>query len=221
MVLQPGMKRFEKNARFLYDGLSTDLTERNVFRMPADMKEIIANATVSLLFDKEKSSKKLTVRQIVEECHITRQTFYYHFEDIPHLLQWIMIRGLNQMRDEALEHESAEEQLRYFLVVSIQIRPYLERTYNSSYAAELEHLMRGEVLKIAEEVAHEQNLYQRLSRDETRTALRYHAHALIGIVRDWTDADTQNLDQIVHTIYRIMSGQISIYGETDNPVPEN
>lgn len=54
--------------------------------MPVDMKEMMAEAVRKLLMDKK--VKKLTVKDIVEECQITRQSFYYHFEDIPALLQW-------------------------------------------------------------------------------------------------------------------------------------
>lgn len=49
--------------------------------MSVEMKEIIAESARTLIF--EKRVKKLTVKDIVEECNITRQTFYYHFEDIP------------------------------------------------------------------------------------------------------------------------------------------
>ena len=56
--------------------------------MPADMKQIIAQAAMNLLM--RRGVKKLTVKDIVEECHITRQAFYYHFEDIPELFRWIM-----------------------------------------------------------------------------------------------------------------------------------
>ena len=50
-----------------------------------DMKEIIAEAARKLIL--EKKVKKLTVKDIVEECQITRQAFYYHFEGIPDLIQ--------------------------------------------------------------------------------------------------------------------------------------
>ena len=45
--------------------------------MPVDMKETIAEAARTLLMEKRK--KKLTVKDIVDECSITRQAFYYHF----------------------------------------------------------------------------------------------------------------------------------------------
>ena len=56
-----------------------------------DMKEIIADAARKLIL--EKKVKKLTVKDIVEECQITRQAFYYHFEGIPDLIQWSMKQG--------------------------------------------------------------------------------------------------------------------------------
>ena len=42
---------------------------------------------MTLLMDK--NIKKLTVKNIVEECGITRQAFYYHFEDIYDLVRWM------------------------------------------------------------------------------------------------------------------------------------
>ena len=51
-----------------------------------DMKEIITEAARKLVL--EKKVKKLTVKDIVEECQITRQAFYYHFEGIPDMIQW-------------------------------------------------------------------------------------------------------------------------------------
>ena len=56
--------------------------------MAVDMKEMIAQAAGRLIL--EKKVKKLTVKDIVEECSITRQTVYYHFEAIPDLFRGIL-----------------------------------------------------------------------------------------------------------------------------------
>ena len=66
--------------------------------MPDDRKELIAAAARRLLLRRD--GKKLTVTDIVNECHITRQTFYYHFEDIPDLLLWMMKRNLKRNMQE-------------------------------------------------------------------------------------------------------------------------
>lgn len=53
--------------------------------MTIGTEELIVQAVERLLM--QKKVKKLTVKDIVEECGITRQTFYYHFRDIPDLLK--------------------------------------------------------------------------------------------------------------------------------------
>ncbi len=38
----------------------------------------------------EKVISKVTVRELIEACNLNRKTFYYHFEDIYALLQWML-----------------------------------------------------------------------------------------------------------------------------------
>ena len=92
--------------------------------MPADMKEIIAEAVKTLLM--EKGVKKLTVKDIVNECQITRQAFYYHFEDIPALFNWMLERGLTQTMLEARGLEGGEAQLKRLFVMAINALPYVK-----------------------------------------------------------------------------------------------
>ena len=82
--------------------------------MAEDMRETIANAAKTLLFDKK--VRKLTVKDIVEECHITRQTFYYHFEDIPDLMAWSLRRNFDRVIAQCQAQKNGEEALRYLPV---------------------------------------------------------------------------------------------------------
>ena len=56
--------------------------------MPNFTKDAIKSAFVSLL--NRTPLNKITVRSIVEECGINRNSFYYHFQDIPSLLEEIV-----------------------------------------------------------------------------------------------------------------------------------
>ena len=53
--------------------------------MAAKTKELIKETFLRLLDQMPLS--KITVRAIVEECGINRNSFYYHFQDIPSLLE--------------------------------------------------------------------------------------------------------------------------------------
>lgn len=48
-------------------------------------KDAIIEAFWQLL--EEKAYNKITVKDIVNRCQINRNTFYYHFHDIPELLE--------------------------------------------------------------------------------------------------------------------------------------
>ena len=50
-------------------------------------KKIIKDTFWELL--EEKPYNKITVQDIVDRCHVNRNTFYYHFQDIRDLVEWI------------------------------------------------------------------------------------------------------------------------------------
>lgn len=49
-------------------------------------KDLIIDSFLSLV--KEKDLEKISVTDIVEKCQISRQTFYYHFDDINEMIKW-------------------------------------------------------------------------------------------------------------------------------------
>lgn len=97
--------------------------------MAADMKQTIAQAAKTLLMDK--NIKKLTVKDIVEECHITRQAFYYHFEDIPALFRWMLERNIEQNLLETQYAENGEARLRKLFLVAINSLPYVKKVWRA------------------------------------------------------------------------------------------
>ena len=81
--------------------------------MPIDMKAAICRSASELLT--KKRTKKLTVKDIVEECGITRQTFYYHFQDMDEVLEWTILEKSKQMLEQSIQAEEPEKALRVFV----------------------------------------------------------------------------------------------------------
>ena len=178
--------------------------------MPADTKEIIAQAAKTLLM--EKGVRKLTVKDIVEECQITRQAFYYHFEDIPALFRWMFERDTARTLLEAKSLGNGEARLRCLFVMAINALPYMKKGMESNYRADLERMVSEYFQRVFERACDEEGLYRACTRAEVRLILRYHSHAILGLLRNWTDADTRDLDQIVHVVFRLMTEGISPLG---------
>ena len=188
--------------------------------MSADMKDTIARTAIRLLL--EKREKKLTVTNLVEACQITRQTFYYHFADIPALFRWILEKGIERLTREFQASEDPEQGLRSFFLVAQSMAPLVQKGMQSSYRDELEQLlaqleqacqgqeaMAQNIYRLFDNIVEQENLYQSCTRAELQLVLRYHSQAILGLLRQWSPRDQDNLDLIVHTVYRLMIGNLS------------
>ena len=174
--------------------------------MPTDMKRVIAEATQTLLL--ERHVKKLTVKDLVEECHITRQAFYYHFAGIPELLRWMIEGYFEQVMGTALAQEDEEAGLRCFFVMAINAAPYVEHGMKSNYGEELRQLLHQCFQRYFALAAERTHRYARCTHTQLKALQRYHCHGILGLLEAWTEADTEQLDQIVHTLYHIMTAEV-------------
>ena len=118
-----------------------------------DMKEIIAGAARKLIL--EKKVKKLTVKDIVEECQITRQAFYYHFEGIPDLIQWSIGKGVDRLLEETRQQDGPEAALKYLFVFAINAMPDVRRGVESNYGKEVEQTLRRGTYELFEQIVSE------------------------------------------------------------------
>lgn len=71
-----------------------------------DVKEKLAEAMIRLV--ERKPVEKITVKDIVTECHASRQTFYNHFHDKYELINWIY----SMKADEILKRFEEEKDWR-------------------------------------------------------------------------------------------------------------
>lgn len=70
--------------------------------MPNFTQKAIKESFIKLLNDKP--LHQITVKDIVEDCGVNRNTFYYHFTDIPTLLQEIIIEEARTYHGRVSDH---------------------------------------------------------------------------------------------------------------------
>lgn len=176
--------------------------------MGADMKETIADTTRRLLMKKRRG--KLTVTEIVEECNITRQAFYYHFEDVPALIRWILEKDEEKMIREALAQQNAEQGLLYLFRMASAITPYIQRGMRTNYREELQKLLLECCQRFMEKIAEKEQLYPDDSYNDRKLFIRYQSYAMMGLLQNWTEEDTQNMEMIAHSLHRLMIGEVTV-----------
>ncbi|KIR01417.1 Transcriptional regulator, TetR family [Lachnospiraceae bacterium TWA4] len=173
--------------------------------MASDMKQSLARAVITLLF--EKNQQKITVKDIVKECHITRQAFYYHFTDIPDLIQWIIKQGKKELYAKLEPIMSPEERIHQWFSFAVNAMPYIRKSMRSNYGKEIKEIIFEQVFEIFLEITNEEEISKKMNDFDRQMAIRYHCYAIDGILQNWTEEDTKNLDQIAHNVYVLITGQ--------------
>lgn len=89
-------------------------------------QKAIVETTMRLV--KQKTVKKITVRDIVEACGITRNTFYYYFHDIYEVLEYALAEGFERIGKES---EKFEDFLTSSFAFCIEYQKVLYNLYHS------------------------------------------------------------------------------------------
>lgn len=98
--------------------------------MASFTRDAIIHAFLQLL--DERPLSKITVKDIVELCGINRNTFYYHFEDIPALIESISKRELDLLVEKHAKVDSMEDCLMIAVDHILKKRRALLHLFNSS-----------------------------------------------------------------------------------------
>jgi len=81
--------------------------------MSLSTKHALADSFKKLL--SKRSFDKITVKDIVEDCGVNRQTFYYHFHDIYDLIEWIFQDAEDNLNQDSIDWTTGLRTLIQFL----------------------------------------------------------------------------------------------------------
>lgn len=93
--------------------------------------------------------------------------------------------------------------------MGINAIPYIKQGLNSNYRTELEQLLKEFIMRFSMAIIESKKLYMQCSRFELKLIIRYHCSAIYCLLYDWTTEDSANSDEIVHTVYRLITEGIS------------
>lgn len=117
--------------------------------MPKETKLQILRCFSKLLENNELD--KITVTMLVEECNISRQTFYYHFSDIHSLIDWGVKYYTENCVEDAKHATNMMEATMIYLKRIDANREFLRSCMSSSIAGYMTMLIRNSVIDYSTE----------------------------------------------------------------------
>ena len=174
----------------------------------ADHTEMaIQNAFLKLL--NEKPLKQITVCDIVEECHVNRNTFYYHFQDIPSLMTHIFEEITDRFIAENTKLTTIEECLNAIVKVSLENQRAILHIYRSANRDIFEQYQ-WRVCDYAVTAFLEEPLKGRnISPEDRRILIGYVRCLAFGVMMDWLESGlTEDVHQFIHRICILKQGEL-------------
>ena len=170
-------------------------------------KDYIADTAVDMI--RRHGVDKLTVKDLVEACQMTRQTFYYHFDDLPDLLRYLVQRQSSILEEQARAGADLDAMLRYFVHIIDENDDLIPRMLNSHY-----HDMVDEVLFRALHsflfTLYETSGQDPMSARELEFAVSYNAFAIKDILIFWRKEKKVDTDTVLTMVRRLIAGQLQM-----------
>lgn len=109
-------------------------------------KQLMAGALKKRM--EKQSLSKITVRNIVEDCGLNRNTFYYHFTDIYALLEWMLKQETVEVIGQIDLLTNYEDAIRYVLRYVQKNKHILSCTYDAMGRAGLKRFFYDDFLHV-------------------------------------------------------------------------
>ncbi|MGN0635920.1 MAG: TetR/AcrR family transcriptional regulator C-terminal domain-containing protein [Acutalibacteraceae bacterium] len=156
----------------------------------------------------EKSLSKITVSELIRDCDINRNTFYYHFEDIYALLKWTLEQEAINVVKQIDLLINAEEAIRFVLDYAENNKHILACAYDSLGYEELKRFFYTDVNAIVSHLVEEVYAKQ-TSADSDRQAFfsMFYTEAIAGsLINYLKDTSRWSRNAVVENLMTILNG---------------
>ena len=148
-------------------------------------KEVLAQALREMM--EVKPIDKITIKDLVEKCSLNRQTFYYHFDDVYDLLEWIFEQDATKSLPNEIVYERWREDVLCFFEFLYANRDFALNVYNSNsrlymlkfYKEKLEWCVRGFAEIVSEGI--------NISRGDFDFICEFYSQGIVGLISQWLD----------------------------------
>ena len=153
--------------------------------MSTSTKEQLGNALKQLIAIKP--IEKISVKDIAETCGVNRHTFYYHFDDVYDLLEWVFEEDANRVLPQEIVYTNWREDVMMFFrylvdnsMFAINIYNSQSRTYMLKYFKKrLENCIRGFAVIASEDM--------NIDRADFEFVVEFYADGIVGLISQWLD----------------------------------
>lgn len=139
----------------------------------------------------EKPYNKITVNDISERCGINRQTFYYHFLDIPNMVEWICNDDVSKVINFDITYENWQESFLLIFELLEKDKAFIMNIYHHVSHEILTNFLHQATYRMLMQVLEEKSSNIKVSQTERVFIANFYKYGFVGLVLDWVNHDMQ------------------------------
>lgn len=148
-------------------------------------KKAIMNSFMKLL--NTTSFDNITVKDIVADCGINRNTFYYNFDDIYALVDEILQSEINRIAEEHRPYRSWKVSLSYAAEFALQNKEAVFHLHNSSKRLQLEKYLQRVIYDVVIDFVNIKSEGSCICDEDKNFIAVFYTCALVGLINKWLD----------------------------------
>ena len=185
--------------------------------MAPSTKLALARSLKKLL--QKKFLDDITVKEIVEDCEVNRQTFYYHFQDIYDLLRWFLEHETTEaLKNAGSWRASLLAAFRYLQENQVMVYHVFRSSARDHLDCHFFNLARALIEAPLGACA----AFPSLAEKDRAFLLDFYMYALAGTFMGWLSEDMKDdPEELVDQVVRLMDGEFDRIAEHFSAPPSH
>jgi probable dihydroxyacetone kinase regulator len=175
--------------------------------MSSSTKHALAEALRQMM--EIKPIAKITVKDLVEICKVNRQTFYYHFDDVYDLLEWVFEEDADRVLPHEIVYSHWQQDVMIFFQYLYDNASFTLNVYNSDSRLYMLKYLKGRLEACVRSFADIVSEGMNIDKQDYDFVIEFYTNAIIGLMTQCLDLNMQIPKVITEErVLKIMNGSI-------------
>ena len=175
--------------------------------MASSTKRALADALKQMM--EVKPIAKITVKDLVEICNVNRQTFYYHFDDVYDLLEWVFEEDANRALPKEVVYEHWQQDVMIFFHYLSGNSSFALNVYNSDSRLYMLKYLKSRLESCIRSFADIVSEGMNIDKQDYDFVIEFYSNGIIGLIAQWMDLNMQTPKVITQErLLRVLEGSV-------------
>ena len=145
----------------------------------------------------KKPIDKITIRDLTDDCGISRMAFYYHFKDIYDLVEWSCFEDASRALAGKKTYDTWQEGLQQIFEAVLENKPFILNVYRALSREQIENYLFRLVYDLIMGVVEEKAEGLRVTQQQKQFVAEFYKYSFVCVMLDWIRDDMKQDPEVL------------------------